>query len=334
MVIGISPNYNYPGSLEKWSSDNTFYASNHGASLITRAIMREFNAEYICDFSDIDGLREKYDVCYLALSTHAHSRRDISKYVDFLEKLKVKVVILSIGVEDYLSDPSAEYKLHPSIIRLLNIATESTNWIGVRGPYTASILQQNGFKNVVPIGCPSVYWNLKRDFHLSLKSKYEKPLIVYHKTMAKQAYHLIKDIKLLGQDFQDQAIFTDTLQNDYILQRMEHKFYQDIENSYEVYRQIKKMGIFPFEFEEWFNIIGSSDFVFGARLHGVICALIQGIPAILATRDLRAREMSEVFNLPSIEYKNLSKYSSLDDLIKSVDFNKFIETYKKRYAII
>ena len=62
MIIGLSPEYNYPGSFEKWSSNNTYYASNHGASYICRALLRQFYADYIDDFSDIPALRNQY-VC-------------------------------------------------------------------------------------------------------------------------------------------------------------------------------------------------------------------------------------------------------------------------------
>ncbi len=97
MIIGLSPEYNYPGSFEKWRSNNTYYVSNHGASFICRALLRQFDADYIDDFSDIPALRNKYDVCVLALSTHIHRKRDISYLADVVEKLESGGKVLDIG---------------------------------------------------------------------------------------------------------------------------------------------------------------------------------------------------------------------------------------------
>ncbi|HLT71717.1 MAG TPA: hypothetical protein VKZ75_03665, partial [Cyclobacteriaceae bacterium] len=57
MVIGLSPVYNYPGDLDKWSSENTRFASNHGASLISRTLMKMFDADYVDDFSKVEEYR-------------------------------------------------------------------------------------------------------------------------------------------------------------------------------------------------------------------------------------------------------------------------------------
>lgn len=330
-TIGISPEYNYPGNIDIWNTDNTFYASNFGGSLVTRAIMREFNADYISDFSDIESIKKKYDTCILSLATHAHKTRNISKYVDLLEKLQVKVIVLSLGVEDYVGSLNEPYKLSPSVRRLLHLAQESSSWIGVRGPYTASIVQQNGFRDVVPIGCPTIYWNMKEEFDLNVPDKASSnPLVVYHKSLVIKFNELIKNYKILGQDFQDEVIFTENLLDDKKLLNEEMEFYNSLENSEETLSLIKKNGLYPKTVDEWFNIIGKQDMVFGPRLHGCIASLIQGVPAIFTPRDLRVREMVEVFNFPSVDYKKLTGLT-FEDMYKMVDFDKFKETYKFRF---
>ena len=161
MIVGLSPEYNYPGSYEKWRSNNTYFASNHGASLICRALLRQFHSDYIDDFSDINFLRNNYDVCVLALSTHIHRRRDISYLVDIVGKLEMKTIALSLGMEDYIASTNDIVELHPSVIRLLKLVSERSEAIGVRGPHTASVLRKHGFENVIPVGCPSLQWQLK-----------------------------------------------------------------------------------------------------------------------------------------------------------------------------
>ena len=166
MIIGLSPEYNYPGSFEKWRSNNTYYASNHGASFICQALLRQFDADYIDDFSDIPALRNKYDVCVLALSTHIHRKRDISYLSDVVEKLEMKTIALSLGMEDYIAEANDIVELHPSVIRLLRLVSKRSEAIGVRGPHTASVLQKHGFDNIIPVGCPTLQWQLHDNLHI------------------------------------------------------------------------------------------------------------------------------------------------------------------------
>jgi len=133
MVIGLGPDYNYPGKLALWGKNNTRYASNHGASLISRTIAKQFNAEYIDDLSNIELLNEKYDTCFIAFATHITTWRDVSEYADVIEKLKMKVIALSLGVQDYFSKSNDTFVFHPSLMRLLSIVNHKSSYIGVRG---------------------------------------------------------------------------------------------------------------------------------------------------------------------------------------------------------
>lgn len=330
MTIGISPEYNYPGTINQWGENNTYYASNFGGSFITRAIMKEFNADYIDNFENISFLKNKYDTVIMALATHAHRDRDISFYTEILEKLDLKVIIISLGVSDYISD-FVSYKLHPSVIKLLSIAKSSSNFIGVRGHYTAYVLKENGFKeNVVPIGCPTLFWNMKKNIEINSKNNYSNPLIVYQENIVKDNFSLIDKKISLGQDFKDEVVFTDNLNDDKKLKEYQEIFYNSLSNKQDILKYIKKYGLFPKNFQEWFEIISKADFVLGPRLHGVICSLVQGIPAVLTVRDLRTKEMSEMFKIPSIYHKDLKKYS-FDEITKNANYEDFINTYKIRY---
>jgi len=332
MVIGLRPEYLYPGKLSEWKKNNTYYAANMGASLISNAIVRQFSADYVDDFSDVSGLKNKYDVCILALATHIHPNRDVSMYADFVEQLDIKTIVISAGIQDYDEKISLDYKIHPSMKRILHKASEDSQWIGVRGHYTASVLRSNGFKKVVPIGCPSMYWTLDGDIFIEKPEKFSKPLIVYHRTIALNSYNLIRSYPLLGQDYQDQPVFTNTLRDDAELMRYITKEYSVKGELFrdKIFDTINANGSFFFSFKEWFYFIGQHDFVLGSRLHGTIAALIQRIPAILVVRDLRTREMAEFYHLPSASWDDLNR-NSIDDIYHQANFSKFNEFYELRY---
>jgi hypothetical protein len=331
MVIGLSPDYNYPGTLRAWQANNTFYASNYGACFLTRAIMRLFDADYISDFSDLDGLKSTYDTCVLALSTHVHQYRDVSYYADIVEKLNLKTIILSLGIQDQVNLERDIPLAHHSMIRLLGLVADRSKFIGVRGYYTAEALRKLGFKNVLPVGCPSFSWVGEDDLFISKRNvKANASAMVYHQTVAPYALHLMQHVKILGQDFLDQAIFTQDIQSDEELIKRQCELYRQYEGSRDILKAIEANGIFPQSFDQWFDTIKKSDFVFGPRLHGCIAALVNRVPALLVSRDLRTQELSEYYRIPTISYNDIKNMSE-QDLIDIADYSGFNATFGERY---
>jgi hypothetical protein len=330
MVIGLSPEYNYPGTLEKWRTNNTFYASNYGACLISRAIMRLFDADYISNFSDIGELKEKYDTCVLAFSTHVHEHRNVTLYADIVEKLNMKTIILSLGIQDQITSQNEIPHVHSSMLRLLHLVSERSSLMGVRGPHTAAVLKKLGFNNVCPVGCPTLFWEGHDSLYIEKKPNLKNSIFVYHQTAAAYASSLMKATTILGQDFLDQAVFTNDLCDDHELVSIQKGVYAKYENTTEISRLIKENGCFPTSFEQWFRLIKQNNFIFGPRLHGCIAALINRIPALLFSRDLRGREIAEYYDIPSITYDKIQN-KTIQDLFEMTDYSRFNVKFKDRY---
>lgn len=334
MLIGIPPFYIFPGSIEEWGENSTHYAANMGAMLISQALIRQLSAEYVditkIDINDsnlISSYRMRFDVCILALATHIHPHRDVSQYASFLENLKIKTIVLSAGISDYDQEAWGNYQIHSSMKRILDIASDTSEWIGVRGHYTASVLRKHGYTNVVPIGCPTMFWPLTDKIKIN-KGNMENPLIAYHRLLAINNPDIIRGLPLLGQDWQDQPVFTDTLSNQTkLLNYIDDEYNENGEDiKADVFELIRNNGKFFFAFDEWFDCVAKHDFVLGGRLHGTIAALIQNIPAVLVVRDLRTKEMAEFFDIPSIGLSDLSNHS-LRDIFEDANYSKFHSTY-------
>ena len=328
LIIGLRPEYVYPGRLEEWSVSNTLYAANFGANLICQSLIRQFNGTYVDDFSDIAHLRKNFDRCVLAFATHIHPGRDISIFADVVEKLDMPTFFLSGGISDYDSTTTG-YTIHPSVRRLLEFVSSASEWIGVRGHYTAHVLHRAGFKNVVPIGCPTLFSNLDGPIAIAKQSTFQNPIIPYHLTLSRDIPGWIADKQLLAQDFQDQAVFTDELQADDVLQQWLRAQFEN-ENSYNCMKEIvERNGHFEPTFDRWFSYIGQHDFVVGPRLHGCIAGLIQGIPTVMTPRDLRVREIAEFFAIPMTDYDTV-KGLSFDQLYAAANYEEFNATHEVR----
>src|SRR5690606_21682843 len=116
MVIGLGPEYNYDiNNHEVWSNDSTKYASNHGASFISRTLIDYFNADYIDDFSQVSKYKDNYDLCVIAFATHITEKRDVSRYAEFIKALQIKTVAFSLGIQDYSGSLYIVNTIHPSL---------------------------------------------------------------------------------------------------------------------------------------------------------------------------------------------------------------------------
>lgn len=333
MVIGLGPDYNYDiNNHEIWSNDNTKYASNHGASFISRTLMNFFNADYIDDFSDIYSYKEKYDLCVIAFATHITERRDVSRYADFIKALQIKTVAFSLGIQDYSGSSYVVNTIHPSLRELLDYVIASSGLIGVRGPHTASVLIKAGYKpeSIIRLGCPTIYSPLNRSLKIYKKESFKKPIIVFHRTMAELNKDLIGGAPLLGQDFLDELVFSEEVKEDHFLKKIELKKYEAHKNGPFTLTKIKEKGIFHRTYEDWLQEIKKSDFVLGARLHGCLEALSLGIPAVMIARDIRVQEIAEFYKIPYIKYEDVGDLT-IEQIYEEADFTAFNELYSHRY---
>ena len=73
-----------------------------------------------------------------------------------------------MGLQNGKADPN--FVLHPNTLKLLK-EIEERCVIGVRGYYTAEILNKYGIKNLQVIGCPSMFYGLDYNFKIRYPQK-------------------------------------------------------------------------------------------------------------------------------------------------------------------
>lgn len=334
MVIGLGPEYNYVVEDHNiWNQDNTTYASNHGASLISRTLIELFDADYVNDFSDVDSLRATYDLCIISFATHVTSWRDVSRISDFVEHLNIKTVAFSLGIQDNSTSTTEFAVIHPSLKRLIQFCIKKSGYVGVRGPHTKVALVKSGidFDKIIEIGCPTLYRDLNPDLRVDFNSEFSSPKVVFQRTMAKLNGKILSDVELIGQDYLDEVVFDSTVPASQVMKERVLIDYSNAKNGALTLKNIELNGFFTRDFDNWYNRIGDADFVYGARLHGCITAILQGVPALMLARDIRVVEIAEFFNIPYIKYKDVRDMSK-DELFARVDYSEFNSSYKDKLS--
>lgn len=265
----------------------------------------------------------------------SYYRPNYTEICNFLEKIQLPFVVLSLGANAIQSDYDSDLhlKLPKEKIRFLKLIASKSLEMGVRGYYSAEVLNKLGIHNINPIGCHTFFLNKT-------------------KKIFKKNVSLIKNVITNGGLLPDNVV-NDGLQFSYILQCQSEDpslFIREIESKsrsinfkalsdFRHWSFLKKREIYlPKTINEWSRIIKNSDFSIGRRVHGSILALNKGIPTLLANGDLRSREMSEIFSIPrdytldhSVDVRDVYESSDFTDLNNKfpILYQRFLEFAKK-----
>ncbi|RZU99595.1 polysaccharide pyruvyl transferase [Spiribacter vilamensis] len=328
LVVGLTPDYySSPVSTAVTAHRAAMRSTNMGASFITRSIVSMFNAEYI-DFMldvDISELQNKYDVCVVSLASHLGPSRDVSKLVGFLKQLDLKTVFLSGGLD---AGATGAQKIHKSLIDLLDLCSADNQWIGVRGAASALYLHRQGFNNVVPVGCPTMYSRFSSEIQTPRIEGATDIAVPFHWKIAANLINELSDHFLIGQDSIDEELFLGGNG-----QRITNNIHRNIGGSKREIREklraaISKNSYFPEKYDKWYEALGAQTALLSGRLHGAICGLTQGVPTVLVPWDIRSREIVDYFCMPVTSSDTIS-----NDGARSAVLNADFDKYNERRAV-
>jgi hypothetical protein len=332
MVVGLTPEYVTYENNSSSDYASKLHSTNHGAAFITRSIMKIFDGDFIDinEEHDFNELRNKYSNCVVATASQLGPERDLSKLVNFIEKVDLKTFFLSGGV-DAGGKYGINYRLHPSLIRLLDICSSNGSWIGVRGDLSAYYLHKHGYKSCVPVGCPTIYSNGLLDYDYEYPSNNENMGVPFHWAISAALINKGEKYNYIGQDIFDDELFKGNLAGSVVskIAKVFKKPYKEISEG--VMNSISSASVFPATYFDWYDLIGKQQKILSGRLHANICGLTQGVPSILVPWDMRTYELVSYLELPHVSWETL-RDSDLNDVFKHVDFEGFKKRIKNCYA--
>jgi hypothetical protein len=302
-----------------------------------------------CDPATIDRLNAEYDYVFLRGSNYIHAQMNWNRTADVLRRLKIPVIAFGVGAQ---APVSGKLELSEDTRTVLRLISDSTASLGVRGTYSAEVLNGLGIKNVRVIGCPTAFRSNKPDLAIRLpaldavkavgvtlrrevSSTYAQNIRRYlncHRDLVKamagrfavtlMAQGEIEEKKLaLGTPAQKEEAIAALRRNEWA-----NEWYLDDEME-RLYRERMFYSDVVADYEQ---LVRRLDLVLGYRLHGNLMALANGTPSIYFTYDSRTVEFAETLQIPSFDVFSGRDFR-LEEHWEQARFDRFNATYRSVY---
>lgn len=314
--------------------------NNTGNYFYEHAVSNQIDGIEIIDSLDL--FIEPDSILVLSMSNFISPFTDLGDFALDIEKKKFsKVIMIGAGAQAY--DYSEKIILKDGTKNFLSLISERSNSIGVRGQYTAEILNQFGYKNIDIIGCPSIFMNCDPDFQVATNIPFRNDLassfnftpvgffrdkiseLIAFGILNCHSFVAQSETDLLGL-YSDSAVHKNNL--DFFF-----SYYSNPKISASIAHEWFKLNThWFFNLNDWFNFSSKLNFSIGSRFHGNMASILHGIPALNLTFDTRTRELCEYLNLPFMHLSDFDSNMSLSFLYEYADFSFFNSTYLLKYT--
>ena len=284
-----------------------------------------------------------FDLVIVRASNFIHNHMNWHRVFEVLERTQLPIYAVGVGGQSAVSNQT--YKLTGQNLRLWQMVSERSRVVGVRGAFTAELLNENGIKNVEVVGCPSLFRKRDRDLRIVPKERVEHV-----------AFSIRREVDAA---YAADAISYLNIQRDFLLNTMNQfdtmlTTHGEIEEKSFFFKNAKNMAaaeamflrsgwwtpetagemrrlyenqFFFLRVEDYDAFITGQDFAIGYRVHGVLPALASGVPGILVRYDSRSAELADSLSLPSLQLSDEAP-PDVAALLRETSF----ETFNSRFA--
>ena len=224
------------------------------------------------------------------------------------------LIPMSVGLQANDYDPG--FQIHPEVVADLKKIEERCT-IGCRGEYTAEILNRHGIRNLMVIGCPSVYAGIESGTPVrSLPScKPQHAVSNFSTFWRKLKEHEARFLKYLAEN---RFSFIEQTAGEL----KEADWPEGTDSFRQVSRWLAGKKVF-FTYSEWQEEIRKYDFSMGYRFHGNVMAVNNGIPSLFFYADSRVRELCEFFRFPMIAAREFTDDRPVAYWYEKSDYSEF-----------
>lgn len=326
---------------------------NTGNLLIGNSLFEELN------FTDhaygqrlsAEEVNDRFDVVVIGAANFIFRNFDFSHLSAYLEAVKLPCVMIGLGAQAPAVGQSVT-DIPDGTKRLLAIVSERSAAIGVRGYFTASVVNDLGIKNVEAIGCPSLYRTCRprlsvrrpvvgSEIKLSVNGSRNVIDHSAHREAARRVESQLLDLAirngynyvLQNENPEMSVLWSDVLDGGdaRLLDTLVRRFNLSISGK-EFASCIKSKFRLFFDLESWDAYIKEFDASIGSRFHGNLIGLTNGVPAFIFTHDSRTAEMAGFMHIPHAEVQNVDNLD-VREVFASADYEKFERRYETLYKL-
>ena len=269
---------------------------NTGNLIFLRAIRRLFSPKILSPSLARAECAERFADCDKFITTELIWIREGAEFEGVRELLRAigdrPLIPISVGLQ--ADERKPDFRFSESALRLLSEMSERCV-LGTRGFYTAEILTQNGIKNVMPVGCPSVFYKKRYRFPRTAPS--EPRAVCGFSTLWRS---LREEEAVLLRYFMEHSLYL-----------VEQTGLYSFEEHGEFDSWMAARRRMFFSTKEWDGFLDGFDFYMGMRFHGGIAAMQRGLPALFVCSDSRTEELCEFFDLPRLALSEFDPRASL-----------------------
>ena len=284
-----------------------------------------------------DVINERFDVYVIPFANAFRSTfiDQLARYTSVIEKLKIPVVVLSVGFQGKLPYVSGESRdVDEGVRRFVRAVLDRSGSMGVRGEITQDFVKKLGFTDIEVIGCPSMFLNgdqlsitkktptLERDARIgvNITSRVTKMGPIVTKNMA-----LYPNLEYIAQDKDALRLL---LWGDGA-KRIKDPSPLPVHLSHPLLRDDRtKFFVDPWP---WLDDMRKTDFVFGTRIHGNITALLAGTPGYVFAHDSRTLELARYFEIPHRQMEDIPADIDAAELFAEADYGPTMAGHPARF---
>lgn len=286
---------------------------------------------------------EIYDCLVIPASNFINPALDLGEIYNYFSKTKCQIFCFGIGSQII---PGEDINLKEGTMRFLQLISERSGSIGVRGSFTANILWDMGIRNISLTGCPSLLNLTDQTINdlVSKKPSLEKIAVNYSNNVRRHSFS--SDAMRTTEN----GLFNSMIkENSYYIVQNEAPEIRIIEISsgrlkgHSLHEPIKALQqVFEYDGDEailqnylstrlrvffsvppWVGAMRTMTATIGTRFHGNIASLLGGVPGMVLVHDMRTWELAELIGIPHIVIDKPYKAEALLERLLDVSYDSF-----------
>lgn len=292
-----------------------------------------------------------YDLVAVAAANFLYAGFDFGTYADLIEQVDLPCLMVGLGAQAPKAGGIPE--ITPGTARFVRAVAARTKQIGVRGAFTAEVLEHLGVKNVEVTGCPSFYLRSPQHIRAAFAEQRKAPgrlslngsrNVISHSSQPEKMKAIERRIYELCMSEDAQFILQSEIEEMKVLATTDPAeaaaLAKRIIESIELFQvspdalvqTVRARHKIFFDLDGWVESIRDSGFSMGTRFHGNLIALLSGVPAHVICHDSRTQELCEFADIPHTRLEDLPDRFSVGDLQKETHVDKFMRRHGANYS--